>query len=204
MHVLENYLEKQENFIITDLQNTGNISIGALAVANNTTIGNLYANSNTNLSNLNINGSSRIENAIINGTLNLKGDAFIKGTLQNLNTDKLTIANKWTLADTGDNWLRIYDATDSTSSNYYGGFAAGKLSTRSGIINDRNIFNELSEIEKRLDILNSYFNGKSPIKLRKLNDKDQDKYFTGQFYLSYPYRPQKDAQSVSWFMEIKR
>jgi hypothetical protein len=207
--IINKYLGNQENLqqtqIITDLTDT-NTSVGGLAVANNTIINNnLNANSNTNLGNLNIKGESKIKNANINGTLNLKGNANIKGTLQDLNTDKLTIANKWTLADTGDNWLRIYGATNSTSSTYYGGFAAGKLWTHSGTINDRNIFNEFSEIENRLNILNDYFNGNSPIKLRKLNDRDKDRYFIGQSAdWDEPYRPQGNSQYTPWYMEIKR
>ena len=67
--------------------------------------------------------------------------------------------------------------------------------------------NELSDLEKRLNILNDYFNGNSPIKLRKLNDKDkEDKYFIGYYadWWDKPYRPTTHAQYTPWYMEIKK
>ncbi|MBI5493523.1 MAG: hypothetical protein HY904_00765 [Deltaproteobacteria bacterium] len=49
------------------------------------------------------------------------GDATVAG---NVNTSAAAIANKWRLADTGDTWLRLYDATGA---GYYGGVAANDL-----------------------------------------------------------------------------
>lgn len=46
----------------------------------------------------------------------------------------LLIANKWRLADTGDDWLRIFDSNGGT---YYGGLATDQMWTRKFLINSK-------------------------------------------------------------------
>ena len=84
------------------------------------------------------------------------GNVTVSGTTK---TNKLQLGEKWLLSGVGDThandeWLRLYP-TKPRREEYYGGFAAGKLYSKTGTVqgSDRRLKTEISSLESVIDKL---------------------------------------------------
>jgi hypothetical protein len=121
--------------------------------------------------------STDISPTIINGQLNVSGNTNINGKISASNIPSINIRNKFRLADTGDEWLRM-NSIDST--NYYGGLSANKLWTQNNTINGRNIFSEIDKLKTDLTNLEKFFKGEINFRLiRKPQVDNNNAYLIG-------------------------